>query len=447
MEDNKLWQEVLNGINDKLNENEISIWLKPLKIKELRGDIITLSAPNKFIRNWVEKKYLNFLIKTFNEYLSIDVKEIKIDLHKNINEKNTVITEGYNSSPHINKNIFHTNLNKDYTFDSFVEGNSNQFASAAARAVADGNFNIYNPLFIYGGVGLGKTHLMHATGNKILEKFPKLKVLYISSENWTNELIQSMRIKKMEDFKQKYRSIDVLLFDDVQFIAGKQRTTEEFFHTFNSLYDMQKQIIITSDKTPDEMPEMEERLTSRFVWGLIADIQPPSVEEKIAILMKRAENLKIDLPNEVAMFIAENLKKDNVRDLLGAFTRLTAYASFNNEPLSIKLAEETLERFLKQQNKILTPDIIINTVSRFFNIKNSELKSKKRTKSISYPRQIAMYLLREKLNISLKEIGEIFSGRDHSTVLHSIQSIEEKIKIDNELQDTINIIKNNLYDN
>jgi chromosomal replication initiator protein len=250
----------------------------------------------------------------------------------------------------------------------------------------------------------------------------------------------------MEDFKQKYRSIDVLLFDDVQFIANKERTTEEFFHTFNSLYDMQKQIIITSDKTPDEIPEMEERLTSRFVWGLLADIQPPSTEEKIAILMKRAESLNIDLPNDVAMFIAENIKKDNVRDLLGAFTRLTAYASFNNEPLSISLAEKTLERFLKQQNKILTADTIINTVAEFFNIKTTELKSKKRTKSISYPRQITMYLLREYLNISLKEIGDIFSGRDHSTVLHSIQGIEEKIKIDSELKDTINIIKKKLKD-
>ncbi len=446
MEDNKLWQELLNYLNGKINEQNINIWLKPLKIKELRGDLITLTAPNKFIKNWVEEKYLDLLTKTFNEFLSIDVKEIKIELHKKENQNKSATTQTYNSTSNTNENIFHTNLNKDYTFDSFVEGSSNEFASSAARAVADGNFNIYNPLFIYGGVGLGKTHLMHATGNKLLENFPKLKVLYISSENWTNELIQSMRIKKMENFKQKYRSIDVLLFDDVQFIAGKQRTTEEFFHTFNSLYDMQKQIIITSDKTPDEMPEMEERLTSRFVWGLIADIQPPSAEEKIAILMKRAENLKIDLPNEVAMFIAENIKKENVRDLLGAFTRLTAYASFNNEPLSIELAEKTLERFLKQQNKILTADTIINTVSNFFNVKPTELKSKKRTKSISYPRQITMYLLREKLNISLKEIGEIFSGRDHSTVLHSIQGIEEKIKIDNELKDTINIIQKKLYE-
>jgi chromosomal replication initiator protein len=285
---------------------------------------------------------------------------------------------------------------------------------------------------------------MHAIGNKLLEKFPKLNILYISSENWTNEMIQSMQRKKMEEFKNKYRSIDVLLFDEVQFIIGKTRTTEEFFHTFNSLYDMQKQIIITSDKTPDEMPDMEERLTSRFAWGLIADIQPPSIEEKTAILMKKAEKMKIDLPDDVALFISENIKSENIRELLGALTRLTAYASFANEPITIELAEKTLERFLKKQRAILTPDIIIDTIKEYFNITDKDLKSKKRTKSISYPRQICMYLLKEKLNISLSEIGTIFGGRDHSTVIHSIKTIEEKLKNDTEIKEVIDFINKKL---
>lgn len=444
MDNQRIWQEVINGIKGKISEQEIGTWLKPLDILELRGDVITLSAPNKFVKKWVEDKYLHLLKQTFNDYVSIEASEITISLNKGIESQKAEKPAPSLASPMPMPTMSANNLNKDYTFDSFVEGNSNQFSHAAAQAVADGNFNIYNPLFIYGGVGLGKTHIMHAVGNKILENFPKLNVMYISSENWTNEMIQALRLKKMEEFKAKYRSIDVLLFDDVQFIAGKQRTTEEFFHTFNSLYDMQKQIILTSDKTPDEMPDMEERLTSRFAWGLIADIQPPSVEEKTAILMKRAEKLKVDLPDDIALFIAENIRSENIRELLGALTRLTAYASFNDEPLSIALAESTLDRFLKKQRTILTSDTIVDTISTFFNIKTNDLKSKKRSKSISYPRQIAMYILKEKLNISLKEIGDIFGGRDHSTVLHSIKTVEQKLESDPEMKETIHIIEKKL---
>jgi chromosomal replication initiator protein len=446
MDNNRILEEVLKAAKEKISEHEVDTWLKPLKIIELRGDLIVLAAPNIFAKKWVEEKYTALLKTIFNDYLSIEASNIKIISEKTNQTKDRELDKAPSvPSPvsYIN-NLAKNNLNKEYTFESFVEGNSNQFAYAAAMAIADGNFNVYNPFFIYGGVGLGKTHIMHAIGNKILQKFPKLNVMYISSENWTNELIQALRLKKMEDFKIKYRSIDVLLFDDVQFIIGKTRTTEEFFHTFNSLYDMQKQIIITSDKTPDEMPDMEERLTSRFAWGLIADIQPPSVEEKTAILIKKASQMKIDLPDEVALFISENIKSENIRELLGAFTRLSAYASFSNEPITIKLAEKTLERFLKKQHSILTSEVILSTIVDFFNISENDLKSKKRSKSISYPRQICMYLLKDKLNISLKEIGDIFGGRDHSTVIHSIKSIEEKIKTDGELKETLEMINKKL---
>lgn len=443
MAENRIWDEVLISAKKHLSDQIIETWLRPLSIKELRGDLITIIAPNKFYKNWVEDKYLNVLKKIFTEELTIDA-EITIEV-----ENNKVEHIEKNVPLYVNKDInipkFTTNLNKQYSFENFVVGSSNQFAFSAASAVAEGYFHTYNPLFIYGGVGLGKTHIMHAIGNKLIKSFPKLKILYISSESFTNEMIYSLKSKSMDNFREKYRSIDVLLFDDVQFLAGKTRSTEEFFYTFNTLYDDQKQIVITSDKTPDEIPEMEERLTSRFAWGLIADIQPPNVEEKTAILLKRAEIMGINLSNELAIFLAESLKGDNVRELIGALIRLSAYSSFNSEPLSIDFAKKCLDRFLIKKDKPINPESVIEAVCSYFNVKFSELKSKKRTKSISLPRQVAMYILRDKLNISLQEIGEILGGRDHSTVLHSISQIDSKIKKDNELKTIINNINKLIY--
>jgi chromosomal replication initiator protein len=443
MAEGRIWDEVLKYASPVLGDQVVETWLKPLSVKELRGDLITLSAPNRFYKNWIEDKYLNTIKKIFVEELSIDA-DIAIEISNNNIEAKSNESLVY-VNPEINIPKFSTNLNKQYTFDNFVVGSSNQFAFSAASAVAEGYFHTYNPLFIYGGVGLGKTHIMHAIGNKLIKSFPKLKILYISSESFTNEMIYSLKSKSMDTFRDKYRNIDVLLFDDVQFLAGKTRSTEEFFYTFNTLYDEQKQIIITSDKTPDEIPEMEERLTSRFAWGLIADIQPPNIEEKTAILLKRAEIMGIYLSDELALFLAENLKGDNVRELIGALIRLSAYASFNSEPLSIEFAKKCLDRFLIKKDKIINPDTIVETICTHFNVKMSELKSKKRTKSISLPRQIAMYILRNKLNISLQEIGEIFGGRDHSTVLHSLSQIESKIKKDVELKTLISNINKQIY--
>lgn len=449
MEDVKIWEEVLKEAKKYCSDDVVSTWIKPLQMVEVRGDLITLQAPNKFYKNWVEEKYLDTLRKVFNEGLSIDAdvcivtgEAVKPKFSDGVVGK-SALTE-VSAAPDYRIPATST-LNRDYIFENFVVGSSNQFSHAACLAVSEGHFQMYNPLFIYGGVGLGKTHLMQAAGNKIMERFPKIKVLYITSETFTNEMIQSLKTKKMDEFRSKYRNIDMLLFDDVQFLAGKQRSTEEFFYTFNTLYESQKQIILTSDKTPSEIPELEERMRSRFAWGLVADIQAPTAEEKAAIIMKRADIMGLKISDELGIFLAENIKTENIRELIGALVRLSAYASFHREPLSIALARKSLDKFLVRKDKMVTEENIIDAVTSYFNVKMSDLKSKKRTKSISLPRQVAMYILRNKLNISLQEVGELFGGRDHSTVLHSVQSIEKKSKADKEIQEIISSLEKTLY--
>jgi len=440
--DNNIWEEVLKIAEKKLSDQVVNTWLKPLRIVDMRGDIITIEAPNRFYKNWVEDKYLDTIKTIFQDEYNIQ-SDIQLVLGSIQNVKQEYTKEPAKVQQTILNNT--TNLNKQYTFENFVVGSSNQFAHAAALAVAEGYFQTYNPLFIYGGVGLGKTHLMHAIGNKILEKFPKLKILYISSEAFTNEMIYALKSKSMDLFREKYRNIDLLLFDDVQFLAGKTRSTEEFFYTFNSLYDLQKQIVLTSDKEPNEIPDLEERLRSRFSWGLVADIQPPSIDEKVAIILKRSEIMNIFISNEVAIFLAENLKGDNIRDLIGALIRLNAFSTFHNEPITIDLAKRSLEKFMIKKDVIVTTETIINTVCNYFNIKLQEIKSKNRNRIVSYPRQIAMYILREKLNLSLQDIANLFGGRNHSTVLHSIKEIQARLQNDPELKNIINTLIRNIY--
>ena len=434
MNKSKFWMDILKEANTYFTEQIIETWLKPLKISEIDGQKVILIAPNKFYKIWIEQNYLTILEKILAEKFSIS-SNITID-YDNTHTINQRI-ENKDPVQEVNKlKCYKSNLNKQYIFDNFVVGNSNQFAYTACLSVAEGNFHTYNPLYIYGGVGLGKTHLLHAVGNKILDKLPKLKILYIPSEQFTNEMIKSLRMNKMDDFREKYRTIDILLFDDAQFLSGKERTTEEFFYTFNTLYDSQKQIIITCDKSPSELSSMEERITSRFSWGLIADIQPPSVEEKTAILLKIAEIRDIYIGNDIALYLSENIKSYNNRELIGALIRLSAYAKFKNKNIDIKLIHECLEDYLISKDKIITADDIIKVYN---------LKSRKRTKSISFPRNIAIYLLREKLNISLQEIGEIFGGRDHATILYSIKVIANKIKSDQEIKEVINTLQKELY--
>jgi chromosomal replication initiator protein len=334
-------------------------------------------------------------------------------------------------------------MNRSYTFEAFVVGSSNQFAHAASLAVANLPAKTYNPLFIYGGVGLGKTHLLSAVGNHILQNDPTAKICYISSEKFTNELINSLRYEKMADFRNKYRNKDVLLLDDIQFLGGKERTQEEFFHTFNALYDSHKQIVISSDKLPKDIPGIEERLRSRISWGLIADIQPPDIETKVAILCKKAEIYNIGLSNEVGLFLASHLGT-NIRELEGALTRLRAFASITGNDITIAMAKETLRDILDDRQKMISIENIQKAVAAYYNIKVADLKSAKKLRIYAFPRQIAMFLCRTMTKSSFPEIGEKFGGKDHSTVIHAVRQIEKRSAEDREIKNAIETIKNEL---
>ena len=333
-------------------------------------------------------------------------------------------------------------LNPKYTFDTFVIGNSNRFAHAAALAVAEAPAQAYNPLFIYGGVGLGKTHLMHAIGHYILNQNPHSKVVYVSSEKFTNELINSIRDDRNNEFREKYRNVDVLLIDDIQFIAGKESTQEEFFHTFNALHEANKQIIISSDRPPKEIPTLEDRLRSRFEWGLISDIQPPDLETRIAILKKKAKMENLNIPDDVMLYIATKIQS-NIRELEGALIRIVAYSSLTNKEVTVELAEEALKDIISDTKpRKITVDLIKEVVAKEFNVKIEDFNSKKRTRAIAYPRQIAMYLTRELTDLSLPKIGDEFGGRDHTTVIHAYDKIANDIKESEDFKNRVdNLIK------
>jgi chromosomal replication initiator protein len=338
-------------------------------------------------------------------------------------------------------------LNPKYTFASFVIGNSNRFAHAASLAVAESPAKAYNPLFIYGGVGLGKTHLMHAIGHYVLQNNSNAKVVYVSSEKFTNELINAIRDDKNEEFRNKYRNVDILLIDDIQFIAGKERTQEEFFHTFNALHDANKQIILSSDRPPKEIPTLEDRLRSRFEWGLIADIQAPDFETRMAILKKKADVEKLNVANEVMVYIATKIKS-NIRELEGALIRIVAYSSLTNRPITVELASEALKDIISnKQNRNVTIDVIQDVVAGYFNLRIEDLKSQRRTRNVAYPRQIAMYLSRKLTDMSLPKIGEEFGGRDHTTVIHAYEKISDSLNTDESLQHTVNDITKKLTQN
>jgi chromosomal replication initiator protein len=341
----------------------------------------------------------------------------------------------------------HSALNPKYTFDTFVVGSSNQFAHAAALAVAEQPARSYNPLFVYGGVGLGKTHLMHAIGNYARTRNPEIRLCYLSSERFMNELINSLRFDRMPQFRETYRNMDILLVDDIQFIAGKERTQEEFFHTFNTLFDSQKQIVVSSDKFPREIPDLEERLRSRFEWGLIADIQAPDLETKIAILEKKADLAGWTLPQSAALFLAENTGS-NIRELEGYLQRVTAFAAFaRTKVISTELVQDALKNFLEQKKKVITVDDIQKKVSAFFNIKMSDIKSKKKNKAFIQPRHTAMYLIRQLTDLSLPEIGRHFGGRDHSTVLHAVQKLDNIVQNDPDFSNIIDQLTRELEGN
>ena len=436
-----LWEKTLDVLKNEMSEVSFNTWMKSCSPISISEDTIKISVPNAFTRDILNNRYKDLVA---NSIQGICSKLYKLEF---LISSEVALEETQNQQKvkrlSLNDEISNT-LNPKYTFDSFVIGNSNRFAHAASLAVAEAPAKAYNPLFIYGGVGLGKTHLMHAIGHYILENNPKAKVEYISSEKFTNELINSIKHDKNEEFRNKYRNVDVLLIDDIQFIAGKEGTQEEFFHTFNALHEANKQIIISSDRPPKEIPTLEDRLRSRFEMGLITDIQPPDFETRIAILRKKAQLENINVPNEVMTYIAKYIKS-NIRELEGALTRVVAYSSLTNKNISLELATEALKDIISNpKSEEITVNRIKEKVSEAFNIKMDDFNSKKRTRTIAYPRQIAMYICRELTDLSLPKIGSEFGGRDHTTVIHAHDKISKDIEENQQIKDKIDKIISDL---
>ena len=428
-----LWEKTLQLIKGELSPPSFNAFFKQIKPLQIQSNTLILLVPNDFTKGILEDRYLNLIESSVNQ-LSLKKHNIKFVLSEN-EVKGLDKDQQLDDDKQIRKK--YPNLNPKYTFDTFVIGNSNRFAHAACVAVAEAPARAYNPLFLYGGVGLGKTHLMHAIGHHIMEQKKDPKVVYVSSEKFTNELINSIKDDRNEEFRNKYRNVDVLLIDDIQFIAGKERTQEEFFHTFNSLHEANKQIIISSDRPPKEIPTLEDRLRSRFEMGLITDIQAPDFETRIAILRKKAQMENIEVSNEVTNYIAKNIKS-NIRELEGALTRVIAYSSLTNRTISFDLAVEALKDIITTtKNEEITVNRIKEKVASVFNIKMEDFNSKKRTRSIAYPRQIAMYLSRELTDLSLPKIGEEFGGRDHTTVIHAHDKIVKDIQVNEEIKSKI----------
>ncbi len=491
-----IWEQILANTRESLSEGACKKWLSPVVPVSLIGNKLTLGAPNDFSKRWIQERYITILndaiLDVIGEPCEIDLQNLNLPqkdgtpgqenppahgkrsrqksklapsenapvqttLLSDAEEQpedcpadiNTITAESY-GSPQKESEIsgVHefrdqvapgdaSSLNPKYTFDTFVTGKSNQFAHAAALAIAEAPGTTYNPFFMYGGVGLGKTHLMHAIGHQIIKNFPEKRVLYVSSEQFTNELINAIRDGNPEQFRQKYRTIDVLLVDDVQFISGKQSTQEEFFHTFNTLHDSGRTIILSSDRSPHEVKNLEERLRSRFEWGLIADVQAPDFETRIAILKKKAQQDNLNVPMDVMVTIANSIDS-NIRELEGALTRVVAYASLTHQPVTVAVTEETLKNlFPNNRPKLITIDLIQNIVAAHFNVSVDDLHAKKKTKEIVYPRQIAMYLCRELTSTSLPQIANFFGKRDHTTVMHACDKIKNSIEEDPALSQTI----------
>jgi chromosomal replication initiator protein len=437
-----VWDEVLGRVETKVNRHSFYTWFKPTSFLSEEESSITVRVPNILFRDWILKHYSGVIAEAMTEvrkgHLAVnfvaeappDPAPVSGSITLSAEEAAVLDTAPLPPPPaHAAPGV--AGLNPRYTFDTFIVGSSNQFAHAACRAVAEAPSRSYNPLFIYGGVGLGKTHLMHAIGHYVLRHDRNLKLTYISAERFMNEMINAVRYDRIIDFRERYRTVDVLCVDDVQFIAGKEATQTEFFHTFNALYDSQKQIVISSDCPPHEIPQLEERLRSRFEWGLIADIQSPDLETKVAILKKKADAEAVPLPDDVAIFIAGKIKS-NIRELEGSLIRLIAYASLTGQQISLPLAQEVLRNVLDREEKAVTIEMIQKFVADYYNLKLSDLKSRNNSKSVVMPRQIAMYLCNSLTHASLPEIGRSFGGKHHSTVIHSIRKVEEQRKRDQE---------------
>ncbi len=441
----ELWTAALESIEEKISKPSFDTWLKNTKPKGFINDMLTIGVPNEFARDWLEGKYTDLITETLFELTgsTFSVKFVLPD--KEQEEPDTPLQPKQQPMTNEKHESSQTMLNPKYTFDSFVIGAGNRFAHAASLAVAEAPAKSYNPLFIYGGVGLGKTHLMHAIGHYVQEHNPDASVVYLSSEKFTNEFIHAIMDNKAVNFRNKYRNVDVLLIDDIQFLAGKEQTQEEFFHTFNTLHEENKQIIISSDRPPKEIPTLEDRLRSRFEWGLITDITPPDLETRIAILNKKARAEGLDIPNEVMLYIANQIDT-NIRELEGALIRVVAYSSLVNQDIDAPLAADALKDIIPSRKpRAITVQTIQELVAEKYGITLEDFAARKRTRSIAFPRQIAMYLARQMTDLSLPKIGEKFGGRDHTTVIHAFDKISDMVETDNVLKAEIEEIKEQLH--
>lgn len=440
-----LWESCLEELQKQLPNEKYNMWIKPLHA-ECQNGVLRLLAPNEFVKEHIQKHFLPNIQSTLDERSPDQPIKIVLDIGTRTatsaqappppQKIRTTPTDSTSNKIKFGPALSTTqhNINTQFTFDNFVEGKSNQLARAAATQVAENPGQAYNPLFIYGGVGLGKTHLIHALGNCIIKNNPEAKVLYLHSERFVADMIKALQRNAMNEFKRYYRTVNALLIDDIQFFAGKERSQEEFFHTFNSLLDSQQQIVLTCDRYPKEIAGLEERLQSRFGWGLTIAVEPPELETRVAILMSKAEQSKIALPHEVAFFIAKHIQS-NVRELEGALKRVIANAHFTGQKITVEFTREALKDLLTLQAKLVTIDNIQRTVGEYYKVKIADLLSKRRSRSIARPRQIAMALAKELTNHSLPEIGEAFGGRDHTTVLHATRKIKELLQSNLDLQD------------
>lgn len=436
----ELITKIKKELEPEVTKISYDTWIMPLGIRSIDGNNIVFTATSEFQKDFIENKYRPLIFNTLRYITNKDWTFSVIDLSQETQTKEIITDSNSNvSSAEIESNK--STLNAKYTFETFVVGNNNRFAHAAALAVGNEPSNSYNPLFLYGGVGLGKTHLMHAIGNRILENNRNANVLYVTSEKFTNQLINAIKDNKNEFFRNKYRNIDVLLIDDIQFIAGKERVQEEFFHTFNSLYEEGKQIIISSDKPPRDIPFLEDRLKSRFEWGLLADISCPDYETRLAILRKKAQDENVVIEDFILSNIANKIDS-NIRELEGVFNKIVARASLTHSPITIELAENIINEFKYESEKVISSDFIKETVAKYFSIEKDDLSGNKRSNDIAFPRQISMYLCREIANMSYPQIGIDFGGRDHSTVMHACRKIEKEVKEKNNTKLIVDSVKN-----
>jgi chromosomal replication initiator protein len=431
-----LWQRLLLSLETRVPATVLDTWIRPCRLVGAQADHLRLAAPNRFARDWLIQRHADALGAAAREVLGGNPR-VTVDVQPGAPDGEEEPSLPPATAAPVPSPA--TGLSARYTFSSFVVGNSNQFAQAACQAVADLPSKAYNPLFIYGGVGLGKTHLLHAVGHQVSRAHPHLNVLYLSSERFTNELINAIRYDRTVEFRGKYRGIDLLLIDDIQFLSGKERTQEEFFHTFNDLYESRKQMVVSSDAAPKEIPDLEERLRSRFEWGLIADIQPPDFETRVAILKKKAEIERVRLPDDAAYLIASRIKA-NIREIEGSLTRMIAFCALSGREMSIELAQEVLADLWGEDEKIITIDHIQRKVCEFYTLKLSDLRAKNRTRAIAFPRQIAMYLARQLTHASLAEIGRAFGGKDHTTVLHAVEKIQSLLQEDPKFKKTLDTL-------